>query len=666
MIARANAVMIRNHCGHLERRLMADKPDPFDVKALESAVNDSATRVSAIWISFLVFSLYLLIAAATVTQRQLLLAEPIKLPVLNIDLPLWGFFFLAPILLVIFHAYTLLQVLLLGRTAAAYNAAVARLELSPEENISLRQRLANTLFAQIFAGSPRERLGFIGWLLRTIVWITLAIAPILVVLSFQVSFLAYHSHIATWTHRSLILIELAIFFLMWPLALNAEKNSQWPDLKHLTVTARKLFGPKEEQRAARLRLRSLGALLVACVLYLLIPLSLLTFPGEPHINFVTGKPLAWVQCEYILGEEPFLSHRRWVFDRFNLRHMDVVDHAKLERIEKATEKTGEHPSKSERTYILRNRDLNCGDFSNADLRRVDLSDSSLKWATLEDVKLQGATLTRTNFEGAFLPFARLQFTELNFAQFRGAHLISAQLQSARADQAQFQGAYLPDTQLQGASLLSAELQGADLRFAHLEGAYLEGVQLQGADLSKARLRGAYLSDTELQGTDLSGADLDHSVLSQVGVWRARNADCTNARVLDPLTDKVIHHKGGGASIPAAPEEIDEFIKRVLAKIPIGDVNVARQMRNGLVVDPANDDTEAIAKVWKDCKEATSTIEIEKFDGERAEVLRNVVCGAPGQVARAVADGIIRNWICEATLAARKHNPTCCGRRGTRT
>jgi hypothetical protein len=97
---------------------MADtKLDPFNVEALDKSLNDSATRVSTIWISFLVFSLYLLIAATTVEHRQLLLAEPVKLPVLNIDLPLWGFFFLAPILLLIFHGYVLLQVLLPGARA---------------------------------------------------------------------------------------------------------------------------------------------------------------------------------------------------------------------------------------------------------------------------------------------------------------------------------------------------------------------------------------------------------------------------------------------------------------------------------------------------------------------------------------------------------------------
>ena len=75
---------------------MLDKLDPFDVEALERAVNDFATRVSTIWVSFLIFSLYLLIASTTVSQRQLLLADPLKLPVLNIDLPMWAFFFIAP------------------------------------------------------------------------------------------------------------------------------------------------------------------------------------------------------------------------------------------------------------------------------------------------------------------------------------------------------------------------------------------------------------------------------------------------------------------------------------------------------------------------------------------------------------------------------------------
>src|SRR5258707_1276247 len=145
---------------------MAEKTDPFDVAALERSLNDSATRVSTVWVSYLIFALCLLIATGTATHQQLFLETPLKLPALNIDLPLFWFFVLAPILFVLFHFYVLLQVLLLGRTAAAYNEIVDKAVGSAPENALMRQRLANTLFAQIFSGSPRERYGLLGWLLR--------------------------------------------------------------------------------------------------------------------------------------------------------------------------------------------------------------------------------------------------------------------------------------------------------------------------------------------------------------------------------------------------------------------------------------------------------------------------------------------------------------------
>jgi hypothetical protein len=178
--------------------------DAFDVEALEKSLNDSATRVSTIWISYLLFGLYLIIAAGNVTHRQLLLEEPIKLPVLNVDLPLIGFFFLTPILFVAIHAYVLIQAILLSRTASAYNEALARYDLVASAEARVRQRLANTLFAQLFAGSPRERLGLLGWLLNIIAWATLTIAPVLVLFTFELRFLPFHSPQATWGHRCLL------------------------------------------------------------------------------------------------------------------------------------------------------------------------------------------------------------------------------------------------------------------------------------------------------------------------------------------------------------------------------------------------------------------------------------------------------------------------------
>jgi uncharacterized protein YjbI with pentapeptide repeats len=669
---------------------MADKVDPFDVEALESAVNDSATRVSTIWISFLIFSLYLLITATTVTQRQLLLAEPVKLPVLNIDLPLWGFFFLAPILFVILHAYVLLQVVLLGRTTAAYNAAVARVGLSPEENNSLRQRLANTLFAQIFAGSPREREGFIGWLLKAMAWITLAIAPILILLAFQFSFLAYHSHIATWTHRALIFLELAALFLIWPLALDAQKDFQWPrvgaGLKRAALMWR-LFGPKERRRDDWQWLRQKAAPLAACLLFVIFSLWTASFPGEPHVNMFTMKPLSSVQCDRWLQKKFGLIDLQ--FDRLDLPHVDAVDHQKLEQIEGATRKAGEMPSQGERTRVLRDRDLNCGDFSNyADLRRIDftgarlisvdftnailqgasLANAELQDASLFGADLQDASLVGAQLRGALLMLAKLQGAILNRAQLQGVSLFEANLRGATFRGAQLQGASLNSAKLQGASfdargayseselggLFSSEqtlLQGAELNRAQLQGASLKSAQLQGATLNSANLQGADLDDAQLQGANLSYAILDDSVLSNVWTWRARNAACTKARVINHNPSNIVKGEparmgfGPRGGIAATQNEIDNFIRNSVAKISDASEKdeVAARMREGLDVDPSKDDTADIAKVWSDCETIATKTPQASFDDERAEFLRNLVCYAT-EDRSAIAAGIIRNWV----------------------
>jgi hypothetical protein len=331
------------------------KLNPFDVEPLERSLSDSATRVSTIWVSFLIFSLYLLTAATTVSHRELFLDEPLKLPVLNIDLPLLGFFFLAPVLFVILHSYVLLQVVLLQRTATAYNDAVKCHGLSPEEDNSLRQRLANTLFAQIFAGSPREREGWLGFLLKAMAWITLAIAPILIIIAFQFRFLPYHSHLVTWTHRLLILVELSAFFLIWPLALDARRDFEWPNVwdraKRLGALPLRLLGPKDRRRDELLWLRQQVAPLVACLVFIIVSLYLGTFPGEPLVNLFTAQPLFSVQCRDGISSS---------FDRLDLSYVDVVDDEKLDEIENATKKMGEASAGGKRKRNFKERNLSCG------------------------------------------------------------------------------------------------------------------------------------------------------------------------------------------------------------------------------------------------------------------------------------------------------------------
>jgi hypothetical protein len=207
---------------------MATVLDPFDLEALERSLNDSAVRVSTIWVSFLVFGLYLAIAAGGVTPLQLFLAGAgtVKLPLLYTDLTVFSFFLVAPVLFVIFHLYLLIQVVLLGRTADAYNEAVDR-NVAGSDRAHIRQRLANTLFAQMFAGSPRERAGPLGMLLRLMASATLAILPVLLLLLLQIWFLPYQSGFVTLTHRLLILVDLMMVLILWRGALEPRRDIGW-------------------------------------------------------------------------------------------------------------------------------------------------------------------------------------------------------------------------------------------------------------------------------------------------------------------------------------------------------------------------------------------------------------------------------------------------------
>src|SRR6185369_4548049 len=101
-------------------------------------------------------------------------------------------------------------------------------------------------------------------------WITLVIAPMLILLVFQFSFLPYHSHLATWTHRLLLVMEMVAVFSLWPLVLDARRKPGAPE--------------------SRIRFAQAALALAPALLLIAISVSIATFPGEPHVNVATGHP----------------------------------------------------------------------------------------------------------------------------------------------------------------------------------------------------------------------------------------------------------------------------------------------------------------------------------------------------------------------------------------
>src|SRR5260370_18158186 len=95
-----------------EAKLFAD--NARDLETLRNAVVDAAAVSAGFWCSYMFVLFYLAIAVGGVTHRDLFFERPVKLPFLNVDLPLTGFFLFAPIVFIIIHAYVLLHFVLLA------------------------------------------------------------------------------------------------------------------------------------------------------------------------------------------------------------------------------------------------------------------------------------------------------------------------------------------------------------------------------------------------------------------------------------------------------------------------------------------------------------------------------------------------------------------------
>jgi uncharacterized protein YjbI with pentapeptide repeats len=468
---------------------------------------------------------YLAVAAGAVTHADLFLENPVKLPFLNIELPLLAFFFLAPILFIIVHAYTLVHLVMLTDKAKRYNA-VMREQIGDEDGLlpgeserrkavrdELRRQLPSNIFIQFLAGPADIRDSWFGWLLRTIAWTTLVIAPVLLLLLLQFQFLPYHYGPITWIHRGALLADLILVWWLWRKILSArgvEAPIQSPSGSTSSLGSRfwKSFAFDPSGIAASL-----------LVLVVLFSWFVATFPGE------------WQEASQSNSEEPraTFSLHDWIFNspfdpatgrRRNalsatlvLPALNIYDGLKIDDPKKTLWRNY--------VFVAGRRDLRGAIFDSSLLPKVDFTGAQLQGASLLSAQLQGASFNGAQLQGAFFQNAQLQGASLFGAQLQGASLAGAQLHGANLEFAQLPGGNLQYTQLQGAALTHANLDAASLDFARLQGALLEVTQLRAASLEGAQFQGAWLFGTQLQGASLERADLYATDLSHAFLWRTR-------------------------------------------------------------------------------------------------------------------------------------------------
>lgn len=560
-----------------------------------AAIDEGSGFIRGLWVTFVLLGAYLVITTASVTHAQLFLETPIKLPLLDVNLPLVAFFWAAPFIFIIFHFYLLLQLVVLAEKIRRLNDVISAAKLEEALRHNLRLLLPNDLLVQFLAGPRKRRQGAMGFMFRLVAWITIVAGPLLLLLLIQYKFLPYQNELVSWTNRIFVAIDLSLLWVLW----------------------RAIITDTDEQRQRRpmSRWSARAAGIVGTMLATLTSLIVLTFPGEHldqfapqqwfHSTFswqLPSDPLnepkektskeAWIKraIAELMPEVPTSKRdqrdwlrrapeaRRLIPGTLRLQQATLVD---LDILKKIEDRTSAIASlwEGERTGRFNERRFIAANFSKADLRRTDLQNASFENANLVGTNLSGALIRNSNLNGAVLDNANLNgasldgsnltgssfgASELRRASFynanlthawmfeavlngavldrasmEGATLDRASLVGSRLFQARLAGATLDGALLQGAKLEGAALQGASLRGAWLEGANLASAELEAADLTGSHLNGALLDDARLQGAVLEGAELANASFVGAYVFRTDGApNLKNARVSNQNTAAV--------------------------------------------------------------------------------------------------------------------------------
>jgi hypothetical protein len=183
-----------------------------EIDHLQAATEKTSGHVRNAYLFFLSFGLYLAIIFGATTHEQLLRAAPVTLPLFNVDLPLLGFFWVAPALLVLLHFNLLVQCYLLAGKLKRLDHAIRRLG-DPGRQAVERACLDVFPFSQMLIGRQHGRLmRFLLWL---IVVLTVLVLPVLLLLFGQARFLPYHDAATTIWHRVLVFVDVALILIFW-------------------------------------------------------------------------------------------------------------------------------------------------------------------------------------------------------------------------------------------------------------------------------------------------------------------------------------------------------------------------------------------------------------------------------------------------------------------
>jgi len=421
-------------------------------------IADASQNARKIYFLYIAIVFYCVLTVIGTTDRQIILNDQVRLPIVDLEVPLNGFFITAPLLTLFVYIYFQLY---LQRIKGLKDDLCKK--CSKIEKRRLYPWIVN------IADDPEE--GIIGTLQQLVVKVSLWWLLPVVLMVFSLWIVKAHN-LTLSTILSvlpLVAVALVIFFSL-----------RYKPLK------------KSEM------IFMMGFVLVFEIIVTVIAFRFAN--GVSWENYADDpKKLSW---NWIIRE----------ISTVDLSYQTLVQKPEIDdpdlywlRLENRN-LAGANLSSTilKKAYLkganLRNAYMKRSNLQEADLREADLSHANLESSNLKNTKMykancQRAKLNLAKLQNSYLAHANFYSAELEDADFSDAQLMWADLRMAKLDDANFQGAYLAGANFKNAYLIGAKFNGANLTRVNFAGA-----NLRKADFSGAITTGTIFTNAIMDGT----------------------------------------------------------------------------------------------------------------------------------------------------------------------
>ena len=219
----------------LDKEATGETGSSKDKDIFRKAVDSSSNLNRTLLLSFFSFLFYILITVAGTTDLMILLNNPVELPIIKISIPIYGFFFITPILLIATHLNILFNLKihtgLLRKFKQKFVITKSKTlekdfskELWIKEEDQMPSFFLNSLFSESLTAMEKYFTLFITWLF-------LYLLPIIILSMMQIKFSKFQNLGLTFLQFAFLVCDAIILFLYWPILTNQnleeEPEKKW-------------------------------------------------------------------------------------------------------------------------------------------------------------------------------------------------------------------------------------------------------------------------------------------------------------------------------------------------------------------------------------------------------------------------------------------------------